>query len=201
MPRKLINLLLIISVSALCLTVVYWHNLLLRWFITVDSDTKKSSSGNDTDIYKPSLYLIQTEKCAPAFLFSKKTLGDPLLCNCDVIVLSYKRQCQDTRFTHIKYIFDSSMTWSSGRNPLYKTAMEQTEKYLYYVLMDDDLQLTYGSGFSGLNPWRDFEQAILKERLPVVAGVLQGIVEKSLNLVQLETCSGDFVPTWFLMQW
>ena len=92
-----------------------------------------------TKITKSFLYLTQTEECLPAYLLSNDTLGDPSLCNCDVIILSYKRRCQYSSHPHIQNIFDPTTTWNSGRNLLYTTAMNRTEKYLYYVLMDDDL--------------------------------------------------------------
>ena len=146
------------------------------------------------------LYLTQTEECAPAYLLSDDTLGDASLCNCHVLILTYKRRCQNSNYLpHIQYIFAPNTTWNTGRNLLYSVAMKLTQKYLYYVFMDDDLMLAYKPGYSGSNPWREVEESVLRERLPV-AGLdkYDGRVERILrHATKLNgtICSGDFVPT------
>ena len=151
-----------------------------------------------TKITKSFLYLTQTEECLPAYLLSNDTLGDPSLCNCDVIILSYKKRCQYSSHPHIQYIFDPTTTWNSGRNLLYTAAMNRTTKYLYYVLMDDDLKLAYKPGSNGSNPWRELEESVLRERPPIVGlDKKSARVQKTLRFAGLTgtVCSGDFVPT------
>ena len=41
----------------------------------------------------------------------------------------------------MQYLFNSSTTWTSGRNVLYEEAMKRDTRYLYYIFMDDDIQL------------------------------------------------------------
>ena len=151
-----------------------------------------------TKITKSFLYLTQTEECLPAYLLSNDTLGDPSLCNCDVIILSYIRECKNSSHPHVQNIFAPIKQWSVGRNLLYTTAMNRTAKYLYYVLMDDDLKLAHKNGYSGSNPWRELEESVLRERPPMVGlDKKGGRVERILKEAGLTgtVCSGDFVPT------
>ncbi len=113
------------------------------------------------------LYLVQTEACLPDRLGSVDALGNPLACNCDVLVLGYKEACNDTSLPHVHYLFNSSTTWSSGRNQLYESAMKRSETYLYYIFMDDDIVLVKAEN---KNPWREFEE-FLKRVEPAVAAL------------------------------
>ena len=113
------------------------------------------------------LYLIQTESCLPDHLESVEAFGDALSCQCDVLVLSYKQACSKTVSPNIEYLYNSSTTWATGRNSLYKVAMERSEKYLYYIFMDDDIVLKK----STKNPWREFQEDFLKRIEPAVAAV------------------------------
>ena len=159
----------------------------------------KEITSNEISDTKSFLYLTQTEECLPAYLLSNDTLGDPSLCNCDVIILSYKRECKNSSHPHVQNIFAPITSWSVGRNLLYTTAMNRTTKYLYYILMDDDMSLTYKNGYSGSNPWRELEESVLRERPPVVGlDMIKVKVEQVLNNTQMSNntiCSGDFVPT------
>ena len=108
------------------------------------------------------VYLMQTENCIPAYLKSPEVIGDSGACQCDVIVLSYKNECADTSLPHVQYIFNSSnsTTWTVGRNLLYKAAMKREKKYLYYIFMDDDLQLIKADEKNIQNPWRMSEESL-----------------------------------------
>ncbi|KAL9950945.1 hypothetical protein ACROYT_G043520 [Oculina patagonica] len=67
---------------------------------TTVKTTEQSSS-------KPFIYLTQTEQCLPARLSSSRGIGDNKTCNCDVIVLSYRKECQEKKaITHLIYIYD-----------------------------------------------------------------------------------------------
>ena len=106
------------------------------------------------------LYLLQTESCLPDGLRSIEALGNATACHCDVLVLSYKQTCNDTPPAHVEYISASSPTsWSEGRNLLFGVAMGRSEKYLYYIFMDDDLHLKSKSRHNrdSRNLWRVFE--------------------------------------------
>ena len=108
------------------------------------------------------LYLTQTEHCVPTYLKSPEVIGDSEACQCDVIILSYKEQCNDTPLPHVQYIFNSSSstTWTVGRNLLYKAAKERKEKYIYYIFMDDDVQLIMADKKNTQNPWRMYEESL-----------------------------------------
>ncbi len=119
------------------------------------------------------IYLTQTENCIPTYLKSPEVIGDSEACQCDVIILSYKTKCNDTSLPHVQYIFNSSnsITWAVGRNLLYETAKEREEKYIHYILMDDDVQLILVDKNSTQNPWRMYEES-LKTFQPAVVIIL-----------------------------
>ena len=116
------------------------------------------------------LYLLQTESCLPDHLNSVETIGYASPCQCDVLVLSFKQICSVTPSPHIEYIFNSSTTWTTGRNLLFKVARRRGEKYLYYIFMDDDIVLRFKTEPNNHNPWREFEN-FLKRIEPAVGAV------------------------------
>lgn len=115
------------------------------------------------------LYLIQTESCLPEHLASPGVFGDGQACRCHVLVLGYQRQCTNSSLPHTEHIFKPSTTWATGRNILVNTAMKRTTKYLYYIFMDDDIDLQMNSG-RNINPWRLFENFLVRVE-PAVAAV------------------------------
>ena len=116
------------------------------------------------------LYLVQTESCLPGHLRSVDVLGNASFCQCDILVLSYKQPCNDTlSLPHVEYIFNSSTTWTMGRNLLFEIAMQKRGTYLYYIFMDDDIVLVAKQNKS-INPWRKFEDSL--ERIQPAVGVL-----------------------------
>ena len=119
---------------------------------------------------KPSrfLYLVQTESCLPSNLTLNETIGNPKICNCDVLVLSYSEACRERPSDHVKYIFDSNATWGTGRNSLFEVAMRMKEKYWYYIFIDDDIILK--SLEDDHQPWRTYEN-FLRQVEPAVGGV------------------------------
>ena len=116
---------------------------------------------------KPFIYLAQTEQCLPQYLASSTRIGDSKTCNCDVIVLSYKEECQDKHSSHISYVFAKESTWTTGRNLLYFVAIERIRHYHYYIFLDDDVDLGFNSFSSQemkrLTPFRAFEQWLLDD--------------------------------------
>ena len=117
------------------------------------------------------LYMIQTERCLPDHLVSVEAFGDTLSCQCDVLVLSYKQACPTIWLLHIQYLYNSSTTWTTGRNLLYEAAMKRSEKYLYYILMDDDIDLQSKKKMTNItDPWRQFED-FLRRIEPAAAAV------------------------------
>ncbi|KAL9950943.1 hypothetical protein ACROYT_G043518 [Oculina patagonica] len=117
------------------------------------------------DKTKPFIYLTQTEQCLPAKLSSSRGIGDSDTCNCDVIVLSYKKECQEKKPSHISYIFVTESTWTSGRNILYFIARARMRRYHYYIFLDDDVDLEFNSftpqEMKKLTPFRAFERWLL----------------------------------------
>ena len=130
-----------------------------------DAESKVAVSTTTTP--KPFIYLVQTEQCLPQDLASSTRMGDSKTCNCDVIVLSYKEECQDKNSSHISYIFAKKTTWTQGRNLLYFVAKERTPHYHYYIFMDDDIYLEFNSYSSDemkkMTPNRAFEKWLLDD--------------------------------------
>ena len=90
------------------------------------------------------LYLSQTEDCLPNNLLTGDVIGNVTACRCDVLVLSYKRRCNENPHKHVEYLFNSntSTSWASGRNLLYENAKKRGRVYLYYIFLDDDVSLS-----------------------------------------------------------
>ena len=106
------------------------------------------------------VYLVQSESCLPDSLTAVEALGNSTACHCDVLVLSYYQACSYPSPKHIEYISATSPTsWSEGRNLLYRTATNRSEKYLYYIFMDDDITLQIQAA---VNPWRVFEDFLTR---------------------------------------
>ena len=122
---------------------------------------------------KKMLYLVQTESCLPLHLRLVDVMGNTSICMCDVLVLSYKQPCNDTlSLPHVEHIFNSSTTWTTGRNLLHEVAMLRRETYLYYIFLDGDIVL-FGIKETTLNLWRKLEDS-LREMEPAVAAVSVG---------------------------
>ena len=118
------------------------------------------------------LYLVQTEECLPTHL--RSALGNLSACQCDVVVLSYRNICNDTSLPHVTYDFKPNTTWTTGRNWLYYTNIhKKSERYLYYILMDDDIVVKWRKRwqvlFESKDPWRSFEEFIRRTQPPIAA--------------------------------
>ena len=167
--------------ASVCLTIVSWLRGPVVWhrptpMRTIFTYTEELDDGRDIPSprevpgTKPSkfLYLVQTESCLPSNLRLNETIGNPKICNCDVLVLSYRKECRERPSDHFKYIFDSNTTWAKGRNLLFEVAMKRKEKYWYYIFMDDDIILK--SLEDDHQPWRTYEN-FLRQVEPAVGGV------------------------------
>ena len=151
-----------------------------------------------TPALRPSrfLYLSQTEKCLPNYLLSADVIGNSTACQCDVLVLSYKGQCSKNPHKHVKYLFNSSTSWASGRNFLYEKALARGEEYLYYIFLDDDIGLSTKT--PNANPWREFED-FLKQIEPAVAAVntdTNGMLQHILNGRKQKGCPLNKTPNY-----
>lgn len=136
--------------------------------VTVTSDL-----GSENSLSSRILYLLQTEECLPIHL--REALGNSSACQCDVVVLSYRRMCNDKSLSHVKYLFNSTTTWTTGRNLLFYTNIHnRSNRYLYYILMDDDIQVKWRKQWkrklNSKNPWRSFE-GFLRKSLPAIASI------------------------------
>ena len=160
--------------------------------------------------YKGFLYLIQTESCVPPPLMDPSVLGNPAACQCDLLVLSFKRNCKLTNSSmpHVTYIFNTSTTWTTGRSFLYTAAMRLKQKYVYYIIMDDDVNLQWWGRHVHVGqatPWRKFESLLLTVQ-PPVAAVDQSewrLLERTMNRRQMMNCTlniddEEYIPAvWF----
>ena len=117
---------------------------------------------------------------------SSTRIGDSKTCNCDVIVLSYKKECQDEKPSHISYVFAKESSWNTGRNLLYFVAIERIRHYHYYIFLDDDVDLGFNSFSSQeikrLTPFRTFEQWLLDDEPAVGIGNYKNRSAKVLNI-------------------
>ena len=155
------------------------------------------------EVPRPSrfLYLVQTESCLPDHLDSGKAIGYASACQCDVLVLSYKQVCSVTPSPHVEYIFNSSTTWTTGRNLLFEVARRRGEKYLYYIFMDDDIVLRFKTEPNKRNPWREFENSL--KRIEPAVGAADIYTKERLRFVynarKNQACSvkeeTDYLPT------
>ena len=145
------------------------------------------------------IYLTQTEKCLPEYLKSPELIGDTTTCQCDVLVLSYKEECTATPLPHMTYIFHPSTTWSVGRNLLYQTAKARNKFYLYYIFIDDDVNLIIQpEKKSNSNPWRMFEESLRIIQPPIA------IVDDRLTYLdtsQPKDCEPEHVTKFAQVFW
>ena len=132
------------------------------------------------------LYCTQTESCLPPTLSAVEVLGNTSACHCDVLVLSYKQACQNQTLPHVQYLFNSSTTWTTGRNVLYEEAMKSDTQYLYYIFMDDDIQLVDSTGMYP-NPWRGFENFLIDVE-PAVGTVMFDVESMYYSMSHLRKC-------------
>ena len=135
---------------------------------TPESD-KETPIPENVSFERKFIYLFQTEMCIPDYLASAHVLGDGKACNCDLLILSYKSKCSKDPLPHVKYIFNSSATWTTGRSLLYTTAISRQEQYLYYVFMDDDVKLVEKNRKTGINTWRWVESLLNRTEPPLAA--------------------------------
>ena len=150
------------------------------------------------------LYLVQTEECLPDHL--RLALGDSSACQCDVAVLSFKNICNDTSLPHVTYLFNSSTTWTTGRNLLYYTNIhKQSERYLYYILMDDDIELRWrerwGLILHNKDPWRSYEEFLRRMQPPIAAlQLLESPLERIEEICASRNCCMDMehtITVWY----
>ena len=125
------------------------------------------TTGNDSVKF---LYMLQTESCISEYL--QKIIGDPSVCPCDVSVLSFRRECNETSPPNVKYIYtETNTSWGGGRNVLYEEAMNRDQEYLYFILLDDDIILHEGAtDLYNATPWRKFEEFLVRVE-PAAAAV------------------------------
>ena len=89
------------------------------------------------------VYLTQTEKCLRSNLSHSLELYNRSKCRCDVLVLSYREECNEPRPRHFTYLFDNRTTWGTGRNKLFFHATKRNINYIYYIFLDDDISLRF----------------------------------------------------------
>eukprot|EP00731_Ephydatia_muelleri_P022058 Em0014g649a len=135
------------------------------------------------------LYLVQTESCLPPDQTKSESLGNGSL-HFHVLVLSYKKTCDDHSLSHVEYVFDASTTWTTGRNLLFTLAMKRNITYLYYIFMDDDA--TAKDIRTNALAWRAFEGFLLSMEPAVMALDLPG-QDYSENVLQIHKNRGCFI--------
>ena len=104
------------------------------------------------------LYMLQTESCLLPYL--QEVIGDPSVCPCDVLVLSFRTNCTKHPPPNVKYIFTGTRTsWGGGKNVLYEETMKREKVYLYFIILDDDIVINNKSDSdSDGTPWWQFEE-------------------------------------------
>jgi len=117
---------------------------------------------------KEIVYLVQTPDYIPDYVQTLEDMGR------DVYLLSYKKPID-----HKNNIFFPNSTWAEGRNKLVEIV---PKKYLYYVLLDDDVELfvreeRYPEEIDK-NPWEIFEDFLLKH-MPAIGSVYCGKASNS----------------------
>ena len=135
------------------------------------------------------LYLIQTESCLPPDQRKNESFGNGSL-DFHVLVLSYKKTCDDHSLSHVEYVFDASTTWTTGRNLLFTLAMKRNITYLYYIFMDDDA--TAKDIRTNALAWRAFEGFLQSMEPAVMALDLPG-QDYSEKVLQIHKNRGCFI--------
>jgi len=98
---------------------------------------------------KDIVYLAQTTDTIPDYVKVLEDMGR------DVYILSYKKPVE-----HKNNIFFPDSTWSTGRNKLIEIV---PKKYLYYVQIDDDVELYVRNKLLiKKKPWKTFDDFLLK---------------------------------------
>lgn len=116
---------------------------------------------------KPFIYLTGTEQCLPHNLATSNQIGDPKTCACDVMVLSFRRECLTPQgnVSHISYLFDPNTGWASARNVLFFAAKKRRPGYHYYIFLNDDTVLKYNQftpvNMQAISPFRAVEKWLL----------------------------------------
>ena len=181
----------------------YSHELELELGVELLEEKHEHDIELQAEVPGPSrfLYLVQTESCLPDHLDSVKAIGYASACQCDVLVLSFKQICSVTPPPHVAYLFNSSTSWTTGRNLLFEVARKRGEKYLYYIFMDDDIVLEFKTKPNNHNPWREFENFL--KRIEPAVGAADIYTKERLRLVynarKKQGCSvkekTDYLPT------
>ena len=157
---------------------IFWENHIIQyqtWPWPTSSPLFSQAGAVNQNEYRPSFaYITQTEKCLPAHWMANDYLANSSLCNCHVYVISFKEPCDQTNASHIFYLHDKSVGWSGGRNLGYFAARKRG--YLYYILFDDDVSLTYNEYTpkefinNKIAPLQIFTQFLLTD-LPAAAAI------------------------------
>lgn len=93
---------------------------------------------------KQFVYLVQAESCLSEHISSFIRLESSTVR--DFIVLSWGEQCildSSTNLSGVVYFYGKNTTWSTGRNILYRLAMNRDDKYRYYIFLDEDVEFYF----------------------------------------------------------
>jgi hypothetical protein len=134
------------------------------------------------------LVLVQAESCLTNHLSSEEAFGNATFCQCDVLVLAFERECNETSPAHIKHVFKPGTTWNEGRNFLLEVGRNRSEKYLYYIFTDDDVDLMTELN---INPWRTFLDFLLDVEPAVGIVDFPWNVEEELEGMERLGCGVD----------
>ena len=138
---------------------------------TLDSESRVKLPGQKQE--HKFVYLVQTEQCLPQRLLQTEHIGLSRACQCKVMVLSFKRRCNNHSLAHVEYLHQNDrLSWSAGRNFLYENAQSRGHPYLYYIFLDDDIEFYYNEArtplhLMSISPLRAFE-GFLEDYEPAV---------------------------------
>ena len=158
-----------IRFSAVILLLIFALATLLTFRTKYSRDFTRTSFVGSTEVTtqstRPFVFLTETEECLRQELIQHLDLNTSWSCRCDVVVLSYKKECREKKLSHITYLFDNTTTWGSGRNKLFFHTMERRPSYTYYIFTDDDITLRFNDATTlemrQLTPIRVFQNWLL----------------------------------------
>ena len=145
----------------------------------IESQLKSSSPNSKIKKMPEFVYLVQTDNCLPSKLQHDDFLGNSSSCRCDVLVLSFKEECKENHLMHVQYFFSTNTSWTEGRNFLYQRIKTRKHQYLYYIFMDDDIELSLHQNYTpafmkSMAPLRTFEKYLVHHEPAVGVANYQG---------------------------
>ena len=130
------------------LTVSFENN---SFSLKIKEYISSAADGLPSPTKKEFIYLVQAESCLSQhqewFIGAENTSKRR-----DVVVLSWGQPCHlnlSANVSDVTYFYQNNTTWSKGRNILYRSAMNRSEKYRYFIFMDEDIEFSFTPNTTG----------------------------------------------------